>query len=305
MHKRTPYDFLVVSLKGISQVILIENAIVGLIILVTITIANCPLGILALISSIIGTWIGAAGGSDQTMVDKGLYGYNSVLTGLALALFLDGSQEWAIALAGAAIAALSTAAAIYTLRSSGLPILTLPYILLTWFLLLASFHLGAFQLTPELVPQDLAHLKHPIGGTINLVEGLFGGIGQVYFQNRVWAGLLILIAVVYYNWRLGLLAIIGTVVAWLTACGLGAEVPLLNLGLYGYNAVLTILAVSADFHKIDGRLLLRGIIAGLITVPITAGMSTWLNPYGLPVLTMPFVLTTWIFFAAKKVLPKL
>ncbi|MCY8353618.1 urea transporter [Bacillus haynesii] len=37
-------------------------------------------------------------------------------------------------------------------------------------------------------------------------------------------------------------------------------------------------------------------------MPITAGLSTYLLPYGLPVLTMPFVLCSWLFLGARKVL---
>ena len=42
--------FITASLKGISQVILIENAITGLLILIAITIESYYLGIIALLS---------------------------------------------------------------------------------------------------------------------------------------------------------------------------------------------------------------------------------------------------------------
>ena len=50
---------------------------------------------------------------------------------------------------------------------------------------------------------------------------------------------------------------------------------------------------------------ITGVMAAMITVPITASIDTWLMPYGIPGLTMPFVLVTWIFIGARKVLPKL
>lgn len=177
--------------------------------------------------------------------------------------------------------------------------------MLTWFVLVATFHLQVFTLSPDLTPQHLSHLQVPHTGTLEVIDGLIDGIGQVYFQSTTLAGVLILIGVFYAGWRLGLYAIVGTVVAWLTAYGLGGAFTLLNLGLYGYNGVLTMVAVSAIFHVERRWAPLTGVVATILTVPITAGMSAWLDPYGLPALTMPFVLVTWVFVSARKILVKL
>ena len=53
--KGTYSSFLSASLKGISQVIFIENVVSGLIILLAITISSYKLGIIALLSAFIGT----------------------------------------------------------------------------------------------------------------------------------------------------------------------------------------------------------------------------------------------------------
>lgn len=79
---------------------------------------------------------------------------------------------------------------------------------------------------------------------------------------------------------------------------------MLNLGLYGYNAVLTILAVSAVFQTKDSKLI-TGIIAAIVTVPITAALGALFMPYGISPLSMPFILVTWMFIAARNVMPKM
>ncbi|USG65032.1 urea transporter [Brevibacillus ruminantium] len=285
--------------------LLIENAISGVLILAGITIADYRLGIISFVSAWIGAWMAYAGGADKAAVAQGLFGYNAVLSGLALSLFLSGGQRWWIALAGAAISVFVTAAVMYMMRGTDVPALTFPYIILTWFLLLIPYHLGFFEASSELVPQDLAHATFHQEGTIQLLDGLIDGIGQVYFQQGVLTSLLILVAIFWAGWRLGLYAVIGTVVGWLTAFLLNAEITLLNLGLYGYNAVLTILAVSAVFATDHRMATLTGILAAIITVPVTAGLSSWLQPYGLPTLTMPFVLVTWMFIAARKELSRM
>lgn len=293
------------TLKGISQVILIDNAITGLFIVIAMMISSVSIGIIALLSSLIAALIGILGGTAKNTVHQGLLGYNSVLAGIALSLNLEGGSRWFIALAGAAVAAIFTTAMMHLMENLKIPVLTFPYIVMTWFLLLASYRLGIFRLNPDLVPQDLSHLDVHFDGAINWFQGLISGVGQVYFQDQLWSGLLITIGVFWAGWRLGLYAVIGSAVALLTAYGLGAEVSMLNLGLYGFNAVLTILAVGVIFDAKSRFAPVTGLIAAIVSVPVTASVTVWLMPYGLPTLTMPFVLSTWLFLAARKALPKI
>lgn len=291
------------SLKGISQVLLIENAVSGLIILAAITVASFSLGIITLFSSLIGTLIGKVAGADSESVNQGLYGYNSVLSGIALSLFLSGNERWIIALAGSAITAIITAAMFHLIRPIGIPILTFPYIVLTWFLLLTAYRLVSFKISPELTPQSLSHWTLTIKGEMHWIDAFINGYGQIFFLDHTLSGILLFIAIFWAGWRLGLYAIIGNTAASLTAYGLGGEHHLISLGLYGYNAILSIIAVSIVFKENKRQGLLIGLIAACLTVPVTASVVTWLLPYGLPPLTMPFVLSTWIFLLARKVLP--
>ncbi|QCJ45443.1 urea transporter (plasmid) [Bacillus sp. S3] len=300
------YPFLTAALKGISQVILIENSITGLLILIAILISSIYLGAIALLSAMIGTLIGILGGVDEDTINQGLLSYNSVLTGMALALFLQGPYMWVVALAGAAIAAFLTAAMMHFMKNNEVPILTFPFIVLTWLILLAAYKLKHLTLSSSLVPQNLTSWQLNIAGKVNLLDGIFHGIGQVFFLNNTLSGILVFIAVFWGGRKLGVYAAIGNAAAIIIAYVLGGEHSLIVLGLYGYNAILTIMAVSVVFTKQHHRYtLVSGIIASCLTVPITAGLSTWLLPYGLPALTMPFVLSTWLFLGARKTMPNL
>lgn len=273
--------------------------------LVAITVASYSLGVVAFLSAMIGTLIGKTGGAQAESVNQGLFGYNSVLTGMALFLFLRGDDRWIIALFGAAVAALFTAAMMHLMRQAGVPILTFPFIALTWFLLMTTYRLITFKLSPELVPQSLANWKLDISGEEHWLDGAVNGIGQIFFLDHTLSGILLVVAIFWAGWRFGFYAIIGNAAALLTAYWLGGEHHLIFLGLYGYNAILTIIAVSIVFKENGRNGLFIGIIAACLTVPITASISTWLLPFGLPALTMPFVLCTWLILGARKVLPKL
>lgn len=294
------------ALKGISQVLLIENAISGLLILLAITTYSYFLGIITLLSAIIGNAVGRFGGADEKSINQGLFGYNSVLTGIALALFLTGPYHWIIALMGAAIASIFTAAMMHAFKNSGIPVLTFPFIILSWLMLLASYRLKLFQLTPDLVPQDLSNWEVDMTGKVDWLDGIFNGIGQIFFLDNALSGVLIFVAVFWAGWKFGVYAIIGNIVALVTSYLLGGEPQLIFAGLYGYNAILTIIAVSRVFNTEYTRFNhVLGIIGACLTVPLTASIATLLIPFGLPALTMPFVLTTWLLLGARKVLPRL
>ena len=143
-------------------------------------------------------------------------------------------------------------------------------------------------------------------GEVNWTEGIFNGIGQIFFLDNNLSGLLLFVAVFWAGWKLGLYAVVGNAAALLIAYGLGGEHSLIILGLYGYNAILACMAVAIVFSTEENRYRsISGILAACLTVPLTASVSTWLLPYGLPALTMPFVLSTWLFLGARKVLPTL
>ena len=188
-------------------------------------------------------------------INQGLFGYNSVLTGIALALFLHGPYMWIVALIGAAIAAIFTATMMHFMKKTEIPILTFPFIVLTWFILLSTYKLKGLKLSSALVPQDLTHWELNISGEIDLVNGIFNGIGQVFFQDNTISGILIFIAVFWAGRKLGLYAVIGNVAAVIMAYFLGGEHSAIMLGLYGYNAILTIIAVSAVFNSEHNRIL--------------------------------------------------
>src|SRR5699024_5449015 len=108
------------------------------------------------------------------------------------------------------------------------------------------------------------------------------------------------------GWKYGVYAVIATITALLTAYLLGGEHSLISLGLYGYNAILTIIAISivfTDRHNVFA--LYSGIMGASLTIIITASLTVWLVPFGLPALTMAFILSSWLFIAARKVMPNL
>ncbi|PIC62664.1 urea transporter [Sporosarcina sp. P13] len=294
----------IASCKSVSQVLFIENTVLGIIILLAIAISSPLLGIIAFLSALISVLIGIIGKADEQLIHQGLLGYSPVLTGMLLTLSLTGPYQWIIALVGAAVTAFFTATVMHFMRGTGIPVLTFPFIIVSWLTLLASYRLDIIQLSSNLVPQDLSRFDLNVGGSISNVEAMLNGLGQVFFLQNSLSAALLYIGLFWVSWRFGVLAIVGNIAAVLTAFALHGEHSLIQAGLFGYNAILVILAVTVVFKNASNRLaIVTGILGACLAVPTTAAVTTFLMPYGLPVVTMPYVLCTWLLLGARKVFP--
>ncbi|WP_192797389.1 urea transporter [Psychrobacillus glaciei] len=292
------------SVKGISQVVFIENIFSGLLILAGILIYSIPLGLIAIGSAITGTLVASFGGADKKVLSSGFFGFNSVLSGLAIYLFLEGPHKWIIALVCAGVTAIVTAALINITKRFDTSVLTFPYIILTWFFIGTSFRLSFIKPGANILPQNLINWERELGGSLDW-HGLIRGIGQIFFLDEMLPAVLFLLAIFIGSFRYGIYAIIGSAIGWLSALFLGGEISLINLGLYNYNAVLTMIAVTSVLEVKHKNAWITGIFASFLSVQITASLDTFLLQYGLPVLTMPFVLSTWLIQNARKVFPNI
>lgn len=289
------------SLKGFSQVLLVGNTFSGCLILLGIILHSPILGLMAFLSSLVGTITGKYFGGDRHMILDGIYGFNSILSGITAILFLNGDKRWFIALFAAVIAALLMVVLSKLLSKWRIPVLTIPFVVVTWIGLLAAYRFDNLYMNPNFIISSPALWNLPTEGTPTLLIGLIKGIGEVFVIDSLWAGSLILAGLFWAGWRYGVYAIIGAFFSWLTAYFIGVDSQSLNLGLYNYNAVLTIIAVSLVYGE---KRLLIGIIASALTVPVTAGLELLLDPLGLPALTFPFILCSWLFIGARKVFLK-
>ncbi|MCZ2259910.1 urea transporter [Sporosarcina sp. G11-34] len=298
------YLLIAISLKGFSQVLLVGNTFSGCLILIGITLHSPALGVMAFLCSLVGTITGKYCGGDHSLIRNGIYSFNSILCGISTILFLHGDKRWFIALFAAGLAAISMKMLTKVLDKWNIPVLTIPFVFITWFGLLIAYRVDTLYMDPDFVISSPAMWNLPVEGTPTLLTGMIKGIGEVFIIDSLWTGSLILLALFWAGWRFGLYAIIGTFVSWLTAYFIGADTYSLNLGLYNYNAVLTIIAVSLVFDKKQRKTPITGIIAAMLTVPVTAGLELLLDPLGLPALTLPFILCSWLFIAMRKVFQK-
>ena len=127
------------------------------------------------------------------------------------------------------------------------------------------------------------------------------GVAEVMFADSVIVGILFLTGIAIVSLRGALMAVGGTIVGVVVPLLLGANQGMIEMGLYSFNPVLTMMAVGWVFLKPSARSAMLAVLAGILTVVCQAGLANFLTPIGLPTLTFPFVLVMWMFlFAAGK-----
>lgn len=292
-------SFLPFALKGISQVLLIDNAISGLLIILGIMIYSPFLGSIAFLSSLFGTIIAVILGGNKEDLHKGLFGFNPTLTGTAAMFLVDSPFNWVIALIAALLSSIVFLVLNHSIKNKNIPVLTLPFILTIWLMQLAAYHLNIFHVNPDFIAESRTLFTFHPQDMPNFLLVLIKGISEVFLIDSLWAGLLILMALFWAGWRYGVYTAMGTFAALLTAHFLGINTETIELGLFNFNAILAIISVGLTFDIKQRKFPVIGIIAAMTSVIVTAGVNILVFPLGLSALTLPFILTTWILLFVR------
>ena len=262
-------------LRGVGQVMLQENSYSGLIMLVAIAFNSPYLAVLALGATIVATlfaWLMKYSPAD---IERGLYGYNATLVGIACGVFLQPSL-WALILC-LLLVILSTYVTHISMRQSYLPTLTAPFVLITWALLFFVKHFEPSLLLPA--------VDHPHELDSGIISTLGIGMGQIMFQENAITGYLFLLALLVHSRRAFVYALLASLFTLLLMLGNMFDPMSLKLGLYEYNAVLVAIALSS------GRgFQILPLLAGLLLATIFQYLGM---KWGISTLTGLFVLAVW------------
>lgn len=181
------------------------------------------------------------------------------------------------------------------------PPLTLPFNIATLlFLSLVMlipqplFELGKTTIAPTSVPTiDLARL----------LASLPISFGQVFLADKLFAGCLILLAVAICTPIGAIVGLVGAALGVVAGLILGIIPEDIYIGLWGYNSVLSAMAIGGIFYAPNLRSFLVGSVCALV-IPVLTAILT--KPFGLPVLTLPFcVATIGCFILLRQSLPSL
>lgn len=300
--------FIDVMLRGAGQVMFMDNPLTGLFFVAAIVwgafAVDAPLVALAgLLALAVATGTALVGGFDRASWRAGLYGYNALLTGLALGTFLaPGAMLFVFVVIAGAFSVVVSEAVGRFLKVHAVPGLTFGFVLTAWLFLLASHGfagLPAGGLPTAVLPGGAAVIASDPLAPGAFLAGVALSISQVFLKDSIIAALLFLSGLAVASLPAALLALAGAVIAVAVAHLSGAESDLVTGGLLGFSPVLTAVALGTVFGKPTPRGLAYAAFGTVVTVIAQAALNAGLAPFGLPALTMPFVLVTWLFLLAR------
>jgi urea transporter len=265
-----------VVLRGIGQVMFQGHAGTGLLFLAGIAAASPLLAVGALVGALIGPAVAHLLKFDRGEIVDGIYGFNATLVGIALLFYLNPEPlTWGLIVVGSVVATLLT----YALRRfARFPTYTTAFIVTTWIALLAAHAMAgtALDLKPAPPPET------PVG----FVSAVLDGVAEVMFGANVITGLLFLVGIALSDGRHAVVALLGSVVGTALAYFHNDPSGTIGIGIYGYNAALAAMAMY-----LWRKSLLLAILGAVVSVPLT---ELFPKSLGLPALTAPFVVASWI-----------
>jgi urea transporter len=299
-------------LRGVGQVMFQNNPLTGVLFLVGILVNSPKLLGAGVLGLAVSTLAAHLLGADRSLIANGLFGFNGVLVGIGLAFFLEFDVLLAAYIVlGAAVSTVVMMALSNLLGTWDMPALTAPFVVTTWLLLFAVYQFDALQPTDLIAPAapdpeaavqtELRELAAGGGGLTlaNLAHGLFRGVGEVMFEDNLLSGLIFLAGIAVNSRISAGFALLGAALGLLTALVMGADGFTAYHGLYGFNAVLCAIAIGGVFFVLTWRSAVYAMVAAIFSVPVFAAVAVALSPIGMPALTAPFVLVTWLFLWPK------
>ena len=293
-------------LRGIGQVYFQNSPFSGLLILIGLLLQSPTVAVHGLIALICASRLALGLGFDPGLAHSGLFGYNAVLVGLAVATFdadtnVNGTYSgWLILLA--IIFACFTTIVFVMLGKLLVPYksppLTLPFVVSTiMFLLSTGVQMGRIEydaVRPPGLPDYGASISDLAINGHQFMEGTLRGIGQVYFADNMASGALILAGIFVCSRISALAAFGGSALGAGVAVATGVPASQIQAGMYGFNASLSVTAMFMFYNPSIGTGFLS-VFAGIMSVLAQQALASMLEPLGLPFMTLPFCITSLSF----------
>lgn len=301
-------NFLDSVLRGIGQVMLQNNPYAGLLFLAGIFYNSRLFGIAVLIGTVVGTLTAMLLRVAPSKVRDGLFGFNGALAAIALTYFFEpNALAWGYTICAVAMTSILMATMMQWLEPWKISPLTAPFVITTLCFLLAGASFGRLHPTHLLPAAELpkAAIVEGVVGLSTIGHGLLNGVAQVFFQDDIITGALFAIGLLISSRRAFTFALCGSLVGLLVSWGMGAPEPSIRAGVFGFNSVLTAIAMESVGFASGGASQIYALLAAIAATVVYATISTILQPVGMPALTLPFVLVVWVFALGAREFRKL
>ena len=301
-----------------------QNKVLGILLLV-VSFFNIPAGLTGLCCVLVSLAIIRKSGFQRDYTQMGLYSFNALLVGLAFGTFYQFNLAFVLWVFIATLITIVISVILSAwLGKYNLPVLSVPFIITYWVVMLAADQYGGIGLHPQvsglgnqisgfpnplpiignLVP-DTSHLAPVTGTLLAYADLFFRALSALVFQNSVIAGIILSIGVFIHSRISFSLLIIGFVTACLFQRFTGLYPECISYYNLGANFMMVAAAIGSFFIIPSARSYLLAVISIPAAFLLVNALSKLAGIYNLPVFSLPFCLITisLLYFFTLRILP--
>ncbi len=303
-------NFLNATFRGIAQVIFVNNPLSGLMIWLAMMFQAPWMGILSFLGSASATLAAMFMKSNPFMIRDGIYGLNGLLIGAAMGFFGQfGNGSWnpAWAIAVIILAALTSVVmetvGLWFTKTFRVSPLGIPFngVLLPFLFLVTLIAQPFFDLGPAPPPYAVGPYDH-----YRLMQSFHVGLAGVFFSDKPLSIALIMLGVAICTPIGALVAMLGGIMYILAGLLLEAKPDELYLMIWGYNAVLTAVAIGGVFYTPNRLSIFLAAVCSFLAACLSFALAPIFSSVGLPVLSVPFaIVTIGCIMLVRRALPSL
>ncbi len=233
-------------------------------------------GVFGLIGAIFSNLIAYFSGVNKEYIQKGHYGFSGILIALGLSLFYDVSLQFifvlfAINLFAVYLTILLNNIFVYYL---GVPPIGTPFLIASWFLVLAAMGFNSFHLTNYKEPI----FQLPLNFLPYWCNIFFATLSTLLYQMNVLSGVIIATGIFLYSRIAFFLVLLGFVFAVWIHGFLGVDRAILETKFLGFNYIIAALAIGGVFTVPSFISLCLSLLAVSLTVILLVGVNNLLPP---------------------------
>lgn len=299
-------------LNSYSQIFFSDNSAFAAI-LILVSFADIYAGLAGLMSVIITNLTGILFGFDKRVINKGLYGFNSLLVGLCLGIYFSPGILLTIIILLAAVLTLFIAVSLQgVIGKYGLPYLSVPFLIGAWILTLSTKNMSFLGISErgiftynELYTMGGNHIVqiYEWWNSVGIIKPLkiyFISLGAILFQYNVLSGIFIAVGLLYFSRISFTLSLLGFFTAFFFYDLVGVNISETNYSYIGFNYILTSIAIGGFFVIPSLRSYLWTIFLVPLVALFTLSLSTIFTTVSLPIFALPFNLIVLLFLYALK-----
>jgi len=278
-------------LKPYSAILFLNNKYAGLFLLL-ITFINPSIAISGIVAIIFTILFATLIDLKETYLSQGFYIYNSLLVGMGIGFIFEPTI---VSVALIAVASSLTFMLSFMLNKLfsvyKIPILSLPFSIVTMFLYLASLKYSGL-LSSLVNNATIYDIELPL-----IISGFLKSFGTIFFLPNNIAGILMILLVLYFSRIVVIMALSGYYFGVFIHSFLIGSFEQALYDPYAFNYILVAIALCGVFLLPTIKNYILALIGVAISVVLTDAISMLFQYYSIPVFTIPFNITviTFIF----------